>query len=134
MEESKELNNKLEIKNKRFDAYLTKTIIMESRQYARKENSIKETEKQIFDREEMCEYLCKFLSSSEFENTLAVKMELEDAIKKLSAIEQSVIFLLYNEDMTQEDAGEILEIYSKTISKIKIRAVSKLRKILKGDK
>ena len=60
-------------------------------------------------------------------------LDLNNAIESLSAIEQSVIFLLFHEDLTQDEAADILEVYSKTISKIKVRAINKLKKELKGE-
>ena len=60
-------------------------------------------------------------------------LDLNDAIESLSAIEQSVIFLLFHEDLTQDEAADILEVYSKTISKIKVRAIRKLKEKMKGD-
>ena len=44
-----------------------------------------------------------------------------------------MIFLLFHEDLTQDEAADILEVYSKTISKIKVRAINKLKKELKGE-
>ena len=60
-------------------------------------------------------------------------LELNNAMKSLSAIEQAVIFLLFQEDLSQEEAGKILEICSKSVSRIKLRAIGKLKKYLKGD-
>ena len=63
------------------------------------------------------------------ENTL----ELNSALNSLSAIEQSVLFLLFKEDLSQDDAAKILEICSKSVSRIKLRAIDKLKKYLKED-
>jgi len=70
-----------------------------------------------------------FMAFDEIENN----MTLNCALSCLSDIEQAVIFLLYQEELSQKEAAEILEIYSKTVSKIKIRAIEKLKKYLKGD-
>ena len=43
------------------------------------------------------------------------------------------IFLLFQKELTQREAAEILEVYTKTISKIKIRAINKLKKYLEED-
>lgn len=59
-----------------------------------------------------------------------VSLQLKSALKSLSAIEQAVI-LLYDEELSQKEAAEILEVYSKTVSKIKIRAINKLKKYFK---
>ena len=44
-----------------------------------------------------------------------------------------MIFLLFQEELTQQEAAEILEVYTKPISKIKIRAINKLKKHLEED-
>ena len=61
------------------------------------------------------------------------RLELNKALSCLSDIEQAVIFLLFHEELSQSEAAEILEIYSKTVSKIKIRAIEKLKKYFKED-
>ena len=66
-------------------------------------------------------------------DTISNSIELNNAMKSLSAIEQSVIFLLFEEDLSQDEAAKILEICSKSVSRIKLRAIDKLRKYLKGD-
>ena len=60
-------------------------------------------------------------------------LELNTALSKLSDIEQTVIFLLYNKELSQDEASKILEICSKSVSRIKVRAINKLRKYMKGD-
>ena len=60
-------------------------------------------------------------------------MELNRALNCLSDIEQAVIFLLYNKELSQDEAAEILNIWSKSVSRIKIRAIEKLRKHMEGD-
>ena len=64
---------------------------------------------------------------------LITRLQLKLAVDRLSDIEQTVIFLLYNEHLTQDEAAEILNIYSQSVSRIKIRAIEKLKKFLEGD-
>ena len=52
---------------------------------------------------------------------------------KVSYIDDIDISLQLNSAFTQSEVAEILEIYSKTISKIKIRAIDKLKKFFKED-
>ena len=56
------------------------------------------------------------------------------ALKSLSAIEQEVLFLLYSKELSQEEVANILNICSKSVSRIKLRAFDKIRKFLKGEK
>ena len=66
-------------------------------------------------------------------DTIDLSLQLKNALKSLTAIEQSVIFLLFQEELSQDEAAKILEIWSKSVSRIKVRAIKKLRKYLKGD-
>ena len=59
-------------------------------------------------------------------------MELKTALNCLSEIEQAVIFLLFNEELTRNETAEILKLYESTVSKIKRRAINKLKNILDG--
>lgn len=123
-------------KEERFDSYLNKTIILTSRTYFKKQMNTIKKERAIVDDTNYSTFLKDFMT---FENVffsideIDVSLQLKSAINSLSAIEQAVIFLLFEEELTQNEAAEILEIYSKTVSKIKIRAVNKLKKYFEGD-
>ena len=128
--------NKKSLNDKRFDSYLNKIIIFTSKSYFKKQMKITNTEKVIVDDEDYASFLqnflminCDFSNVNDFVNDL----ELNNALQSLSAIEQSVIFLLFKEELKQEDAAEILKICSRTVRRIKLRAIEKLRKYLKGD-
>lgn len=127
-------NNNLNEKEIKFNNFINKTIIMSSKRYFKKECNTYSKEKNIIDNTELSNLLDVFTYSntSLFENVNS-KLELNSALNKLSVIEQTVIFLLFQEDLTQEEASQILEICSKSVSRIKIRALNKLRKYLKGD-
>ena len=53
-----------------------------------------------------------------------LQQQIEDANGELSDVQ---------EELSQNEAAQILEIYSKTVSKIKIRAIEKLKKYFKED-
>ena len=95
--------------------------------------NINNKERTIIDDEEDSSALLKavemYCTIDNIENTI----ELNNALKSLSAIEQSVLFLLFKEDLSQDDAAKILEICSKSVSRIKLRAIDKLKKYLKED-
>lgn len=123
-------------KEERFDSFLNKTIIFSSTTYFKKQMNIVNKERMIVDDEDYSAFLEDFIEKNNMFFTLdhiENVLELNEALKSLSAIEQSVIFLLFEEEISQNEAAEILEVYSKTISKIKIRAIEKLKKYLKGD-
>jgi RNA polymerase sigma factor (sigma-70 family) len=125
--------NNNDYREERFDSFLNKTIIMSSKDYFRKQMQIIKREPTIVDDEnyttflqEFIEWDCAFLS---VEN----KSQLNNAVRSLSAIEQSVIFLLFQEEFSQDEASKILDICSKSVSRIKLRAVKKLKNYLEGD-
>lgn len=117
-----------------FDSFLTKTIIMSSKRYFKKTVNTNRKEQTIIETEDFCAFL---ESTSCFNDScfdaIDNKLQLNNAIKTLSVVEQAVIFLLFNEELTQEDAAKILEICSKSVSRIKLRAIRKLKEYLEGD-
>lgn len=130
------MGNKKNYKEERFDSFLNKTIIFSSKDFFRKQMSISNKEKTIIDDADYSAFLEDFIersgASSAFDYMEDVS-ELNEALKSLSAIEQSVIFLLFEEEISQNDAARILEICSNSVSRIKLRAINKLKKYFKGD-
>ena len=128
---------KNDYKEERFDSFLNKTIILSSRTYFKKQMNTLNKEKVIVDDEDYSAFLQDFINMNNKVYSVSdvdTSLQLQNALKSLSAIEQAVIFLLFEEELTQNEAAEILEIYSKTVSKIKIRAVNKLKKYSEGDR
>ena len=121
-------------KEERFASFLNKTIILSARTYFKKQMNIIDKERLMINDMEYSAILDDFVTlNSSFFSTddVDVSLQLKSALKSLSAIEQAVIFLLYDEELSQKEAAEILEVYSKTVSKIKIRAINKLKKYFK---
>ena len=130
------MENKSNYKEERFDSFLNKTIILSARTYFKKQMNIIDKERPKINDMDYSAILNDFVAlNSNFLCTddIDMSLQLKSALKSLSAIEQAVIFLLFNEDLSQSEAAEILEIYSKTVSKIKIRAINKLKKYFKED-
>ena len=123
-------------REEKFDSYLNKTIILSSKYYFKKQMKMKEREQAILNNEEYSLFLQKFITEKDTFSSVErvdTSLQLKKALESLSAIEQAVIFLLFQEELTQQEAAEILEVYTKTISKIKIRAINKLKKHLEED-
>ena len=130
------MGDKNNYKQERFDSFLNKTIILSSRTYFKKQSNISNKEKTIVDNEDYSAYLQDVIASDAHLSdidTIDLSLQLKNALKSLTAIEQSVIFLLFQEELSQDEAAKILEIWSKSVSRIKVRAIEKLRKYLKGD-
>ena len=130
------MGDKNNYKQERFDSFLNKTIILSSRTYFKKQSNISNKEKTIVDNEDYSAYLQDFIASDAHLSDIDkidLSLQLKNALNSLTAIEQSVIFLLFQEELSQDEAAKILEIWSKYVSRIKVRAIEKLRKYLKGD-
>lgn len=120
-------------KETKFENFINKTIILSSKRYFKKEMNVLKKEQLIIDNENG-DFLQKIISSEDFQFDIVEKsLELNNALKMLSAIEQTVIFLLFEEELSQLEAAKILEICSKSVSRIKLRALKKMKKFLKGE-
>lgn len=120
----------------RFDSFLNKTIILSSKYYFKKNMNIIHKENTIVDNEDFSEYLQDFAELNRSFDAIAnveLSVELDYALNCLSDIEQAVIFLLFKMDLSQNEVANVLEVYSKTVSKIKIRAIKKMKKYMEGD-
>ena len=97
-------------KDEQFDSFLTKTIILSSKRYFKKEINTNRKEQIIFDDQNYSAFIQGFFDSQNpnFESTIDLSLSVKEALKSLSAIEQSVIFLLFNEDLSQKEAAQIL--------------------------
>lgn len=117
---------------RRFENFINKTIIMSSKRYFKKEANTNRKEQFALDDEDIL-HSFRDTFNNEFFGVVDDKLELNNAITVLSEIEQSVIFLLFFDDLSQDEAAQILKICSNSISRIKIRALKKMKKFLKGD-
>ena len=117
-------------KEEQFDYFLNKTIVYTSMTYFKKQMHIQSKESFIDNSSDDFNAL---LQDSAVFDKIEQKIEIESYKNCLSQIEQSVLFLLFNEQLTQSEAAKILNVYSKTISKIKLRAIKKLKKSMKED-
>lgn len=129
-----------------FNSFLKKVIIFSGKEFYRKELKNRKRELELLDNDSFENIFIdtSIYEENFFENqaskdvldfiNFCENLNLHCALKSLSAIEQEVIFLLYSKELSQEEAAKILNICSKSVSRIKVRAFDKLRKFLKGDK
>lgn len=130
------MENQNVCKEEKFDSFVNRTIILSSKCYFKKQMNLRNKERVIVDDDNYSTFLQEFIGLNDaFSGVEKVdnRVQLNTALKSLSAIEQSVIFLLFNEELSQDEASQILEICSKSVSRIKLRAIDKLRKFMKGD-
>ncbi len=135
--------NELENEMQKFNNFLNKTILGASKDYYRKELEKKRKELKILDNQSVEENLQNYLQYSqsffeiqsaknaiEFIN-LCEDLNLFLALKSLSAVEQTVIFLFYSKEFSNAEIANQLKMHPFSISRIRGRALNKLRKILK---
>lgn len=129
-------------KEKRFDSFLNKTIILSSRKYYKKEITRDLKELRIIDDENYDEYIQDYIKVDDevynridIDNFIDVfnNPALVRALKSLSNIEMTVIFLLFEKQLTSSEASQILKICSDSVTRIRRRALGKIEEYLKGD-
>lgn len=128
--------------SKKFDSFLTKTIILSSKRYYKDEVTRDFKELKIIDDEDYSEYIKKYVK---YEEKAYSQMNIDNfveqlensklvyALKSLSNVEMTVIFLLFQEQLTSKEASQILKICSDSVTRIKRRAFKKIEKYLKGE-
>lgn len=136
------MENENDFKSKKFSSFLNKTIIFSSKEYYKYEVTRNFKELKIIDDEEYSEYVKEYLKYyDEVSNDKNIDDFIEmcdnpvliQALKSLSEIEMTVIFLLFEEQLTSSEASKILKICSDSVTRIKRRAIEKLKKYLEGD-
>lgn len=134
------MENKNAFKEERFDSFLNKTIILSSKQYYRNEINKRLKEYRIIDDESCAEYVDNNLKydftdilNKNKDNfiDLCENSALISALKSLSDIEMTVIFLLFEEQLTSRESSKILKICSDSVTRIKRRALKKIEKYMK---
>ena len=129
-------------KYNRFNSFLNKTIVLCSKRYYKAELTTNLTELKIMDDENYTEYMKDFIKIDDdvyncidvdnfidlCENPVLIR-----ALKSLSKIEMTVIFLLFEKQLTSREASKILKICSDSVTRINKRALRKLKEYLKGD-
>lgn len=125
-----------------FNSFLNKTIVLCSKRYYKAELTTNLTELKIMDDENYTEYIKDFIKIDDdvyncidvdnfidlCENPVLIR-----ALKSLSKIEMTVIFLLFEKQLTSREASKILKICSDSVTRINKRALRKLEEYLKGD-
>lgn len=125
----------------KFDSFLNKTIILASKRYYKKEKTNESREINIIDDmnyEKYLESFCQYDDVYELNSIYELINSLENpilvsAIKSLSDIEKTVIFLLFEKQLTSQDISIRLKICSDSVTRIKRRAIRKLKEFLEGD-
>lgn len=132
----------LKEKEKRFDNFLNKTIILLSKKFYKEECQKKGKEFDILDNKNFDEYINKFIETEEIEfdsNSITDlinklnNVKLIEALKSLSNIEKTVIFLLFEKELTSSEASKILKICSDSVTRIRRRAIKKIQNHLKEE-
>ena len=127
--------------DKKFDSFLNKTIIFSAKKYFSEKLTRESKELKIMDDDNYTEYLKEY---TKYEDTsaytknidqfieLCENQKLVSALKSLSDIEKTVIFLLFERQLKSSEASKILQICNDSVTRIKRRALQKLEKYMKG--
>ena len=136
----KVLKDEKESKELKFNRFLNKTIKQSSKNYYVRE-LLKYNELTMLDDANYEEYVKQFVKTDEdfasvenendFMNSIS-NTSLLEALKSLSCIERTVIFLLFEKQFTSKEASQILKICSDSVTRIKRRALKKLEGYMKG--
>ncbi len=133
-------NNNIESKAYLFDAFLTKTIIYSSNNFFKKNAKTNSIELNVLDDENFFSDSINGMSQEDhlFENpadfTLSVEnSKLSKALKYLSEQERFVIIMIFYCGLSLDDISIILSINYKSVSRIKLRALKKLKNFMGGN-
>lgn len=130
-------------KEKRFENFINKTIVLASKKFFKDECTKNIAEQKLIDDERHENYIGQFIKYEESgyrrSSTSDLLEQIENvnllkALKSLSDIEMIVIFLLFERQFTSDEASKILEICSDSVRRIKRRAIKKLQDYMKGEK
>ena len=121
------------VDEEKFDSFLNKTIILSSKDYFKRTMNRIDKERTIVDDEEYSSVIYEKMNSTSDFDKVDTKMELKTALNCLSEIEQAVIFLLFNEELTRNETAEILKLYESTVSNYMamLEIIERKKKMLK---
>ena len=130
------MEQELEILEAKFRRFLNDTIIGASKDYYAKQRKYELRELQIIDDENYEGYLGKYVTQNLFEqfDAFYVSDELNMGFQVLSSIERTVLFLHYEENYKLKEIAKILNMRDETITRIKKRALNKLKNYMEGLK
>lgn len=127
----------LEILEARFDSFLNRTIVGASMNYYNKQKKYEYRELQIIDNEDYEEYLKPYLAEEDdgfsrvfegFEDNYVLNC----GVESLSMNEKTVIFLYFKKHYSTSEIAQIMNVREQSVSRIKTRALDKLKMFMKG--
>ena len=134
---------RLSEREEKFENFINKTIVLSSKKYFKEEYTKDKVEQKLIDDERYEQYIEQFsLQEDDRHKIIGINDLIEQieninllkALKSLSNIEMTVVFLLFEKQFTSNEAGKILEICSDSVTRIKRRAIKKLKNYMKGRK
>ena len=128
------MKQELEILEAKFRRFLNDTIIGASKDYYAKQKRYELRELQIVDDESYEGYLCKYATQDLFEqfDDCFSYYELTMFFETLSSVERAVLFLHFEEKYKLKEIAKILNMRNETITRIKKRALKKIKNYMKG--
>jgi len=135
-------NDNLESAEIKFNNFLNKVIIFSSKKYYKKEVTKCCNELQIIDDNNYSDYLHRYIkyenSTLDFQDINQFIFECDNAtlacaLKKLSDIEKIVVFYIFVKHFTNSEISKILHLSNNSISRIKLRALKKIKNYFGKD-
>ena len=127
-------------REKYFNGFLNKTILFAANDYFRKKNKTELREIECLDNEsiELFNLISEddLLSEPKDVNDFIELIEnplLISALKSLSNIEMTVIFLMFEKQLSNKEISILLKMYTSCVARIKTRALKKIAKYLKEE-
>ena len=129
-------------RKKKFENLINKTIVLSWRRYFKEEYTKEQIDQKLIDDERYEQYIeqiafqedkCKVSDTNDLIEQID-NINLLKALKSLSDIEMTVVFLLFEKQFTSSEASKILEFCSDSVTRIKRRAIRKLQDYMKGEK
>ena len=134
---------RLSEREEKFENFINKTIVLSSKKYFKEEYTKDKVEQKLIDDERYEQYIEQFsLQEDDRHKIIGINDLIEQieninllkALKSLSNIEMTVVFLLFEKQFTSNEESKILEICSDSVTRIKRRAIKKLKNYMKGRK
>lgn len=130
------MEQELEILEAKFRRFLNDTIIGASKDYYAKQKKYELRELSIIDDENYEGYLGKYVTQNLFEpfDAICGSDELNMGFQVLSSVERTVLFLHFEGNYKLKEIAKILNMRDETITRIKKRALNKLKNYMEGLK
>ena len=130
---SNEDKEELSTEEKKFRAYINKTICESAKDYYRRQKRLETREKKIID-DENYEDILETVTQINEHRDIDIELLVKDMLKTLQNNERNIIILNVFEGYSQKEIAEKLHMWNRSVSRIQRKAMEKMRKYIEEDK